>query len=276
MKRKITGVLILGSLIFAALPVFFSGPGIFALSLEDLVGPEQAGSLLAGEKPVLAQFKDPRFRLTPWHKDLRELIGKVHSELGPSVMVETLHVYKKPPEAQKPVMSAAEETSLFNEVLALSTLAGIQYFSATRGEMRTFYEISSVIDGPSSKKPLPDPVYSLPPAELTVYARQKDLTFGDNIYQYDFYFSPGSLIFIQQNLTALTAGIIPAVGRNKLRSAVAVLDAEDHLLVYAVSMAKAASIPGMNERVGNSFSNRVEAIIDWFSNQAGKAFAKAK
>jgi hypothetical protein len=190
-------------------------------------------------------------------------------------MVETLHIYRKPEAAQRIIWSAAEEANLYNEVLALSTLAGLQYFSATRGSMRTFYETSWVIDGPSTKRPVPDPVYPRPPAELILYARQKDLTFGDNIYQYDFYSVPGAIIFIQQNLTALTAGIIPAVGKNKLRSTVAVFDAGEYLLVYAASMAKAASLPGMNERVGNSFANRAEAIFNWFSSQADRAFGKA-
>jgi len=261
-------------LIFAALPGFFVVSGVYASNLEDLTGAEQASALLSGKKPLLAQFKDPQVRLAPTNYILKEILGKLQNELKPSVMVETLCIYEKPPGAEKPKMSAAEEAGLFNEVLALSTLAGIQYFSASRGVMRTFYESSSVIDGPVSKKPIPDPVYSRPPAELTIYARQKDLTFGDNTYQYNFYYSPGSLIFIQQNLSSLTAGIIPAVGKNKLRSVVAVLDAEDYLLVYAVSMAKAASLPGMNDRVGNSFSNRVEAIVHWFSDQAGKAFNK--
>ena len=275
MSGKITGIKILRCFIFAALMVFFSNPDASAMTLEDLAGPDHAKTLLAGEKPLLTQFKDPQFRLVPWHNVLRELLRTVHNELGPSVMVETLHLYKKPPEAEKPAMSAAEEASLFNEVLALSTLEGIEYFSATRGTMRTFYASSSVIDGPSSKKPVSDPKFSQPPAELTLYARQKDLTFGDNFYQYDFYYSKGYLIFIQQNLTALTAGIIPAVGRNKLRSVVAVLDADEYLLVYAASLAKAASVPGMNDRVGNSFSNRAEAIVRWFSNQADKAFKQA-
>ena len=269
MNRKIIRVF------FAALLFCFLAAGVSAMSLEDLLLPEQVKALLAGENPVITQFKDTKFRLAPWNLTLRELLRKVHAELDPSVMVETLNIYKKPPEAEQPDMSAAEEASLFNRVLALSTLAGIQYYSASRGEMRTLYETSSVIDGPSSKKAIGDPVYVRPPAELTVYSRQKDLTFGDNTYQYDFYYSPGALIFVQQNLTALTAGIIPAVGRNKLRSVVAVLDAEDCLLVYAVSMAKAASLPGMNERVGNSFYNRVEAIIHWFTNQADRAFKQA-
>ena len=270
MNRKIIWVLI-----FAALSGFLATPNIYASSLEDLVGPELASALLAGEKPLLAQFRDPRARLAPVNDVLSGILRKLHDELKPSVMVETLHIYKKPPDAEKPAMSAAEEAALFNEVLALSTLAGIQYFSASRGVMRTFYESSYVVEGPSSKKSVPDPVFSRPPAELTLYARQKDLTFGDNTYQYNFYYSPGSLIFIQQNLSSLTAGIIPAVGKNKLRSVVAVLDTKDCLLVYAVSMAKVASLPGMNDRVGNSFSNRVEAIVLWFSDQADKAFKKA-
>ena len=262
------------SLCFAAILVFFSATGVSALSLEDLIGDEHVKALLVGERPLLAQFKDPRLSLVPWNDSLRFLLRQVQNDLGPSVAVETLHLYKKPPETESPAMSTAEEARLFNEVLALSTLAGLQYFSATRGAMRTFYETSIVVDGPSTKKPVADPSFSRPPSELTVYARQKDLTFGDNVYKYDFYYQKGSIIFVQENLTALTAGIIPAVGRNKLRSVVAVLDAGEYLLVYAVSMAKAASLPGMNERVGNSFANRVEAIVHWFTNQADKAFGK--
>ena len=253
---------------------FHPGTAVFGLSLEELVSLKQADALAAGEKPALVQFTDPRPQLTPRNAALRGLIDKIYQDLGPSITVETLHLYKKPSIAEKSAWSAGEESELYNQILALSTLAGLQYFSASRGVMRTFYETSSVIDGPSTKMPLPDPVFSLPQEELTLYARQKDLTFGDNIYQYNFYRAPGAIIFIQENLTALTAGIIPAVGKNKLRSIVAVLDAEDNILIYAASMAKAASLPGMKERIGNSFANRAEAVIHWFSEQADKAFKK--
>ena len=253
---------------------FFPAAGVFGLNLEDLIGPEQISVLIAGERPVLAQFNNPRSQLTPRHEVLRGLIETMRQNLEPSVIVETLHLYEKPPEAERTAWSAEEEAVLYNEVLALSTLAGLQYFSASRGTMRTFYETSQVIDGPATKRPLPDPVYPRPLTELTIYARQKDSTFGDNIYQYDFYTVPGALIFVQENLTSLTAGIIPAVGKNNLRSAVAVLDAGDYLLVYAASMAKARTLPGMKERIGNSFSNRAEAILHWFSDQADKAFRR--
>jgi hypothetical protein len=137
--------------------------------------------------------------------------------------------------------------------------------------MRTFYEISTVIDGPDTKRPLSDPSYTTPPAELRIYARQKDLTFGDNIYQYTYYAYPGSLVFVQENLSTMNYGPIIVVRKNQLRSVVCVLDAGDSLLVYVASMAKAASFPGMNERAGRSFSNRAEAILAWFSRRADDA-----
>ena len=249
-------------------------PSVSALNLKDLVGGEKASALLAGEKPVYTQLNSPKPEFLPSHEILKNRIEAIRKDLDPGVMVETLHVYKKPGVGKS--WNADEQLKLYNSVLALSTLAGLQYYSASRGVMRTFYESSSVIDGPSSKKPLPDPVYPMPPAELTLYARQKDLTFGDNIYQYVYYSVPDAIIFIQENLTALNAGIIPAVGKNKLRSVVAVLDAEDCLLVYAASMAKAVSLPGMRERIGNSFANRAEALFRWFSDQADKAYRQVQ
>ena len=247
-------------------------PAVSALNLTDLVGGEKASSLLAGEKLVFTQLSSPKPVFLPGHDVLKNRVEAVRRALEPGVMVETLHVYKKPGEGKS--WNGDEKVKLYNSTIALSTLAGLQYYSASRGVMRTFYESSSVIDGPSSKKPLPDPVYPLPPAELTLYARQKDLTFGDNTYRYVYYSAPDAIIFVQENLTALSAGIIPAVGKNKLRSIVAVLDAEDYLLVYAASMAKAVSLPGIKERIGNSFANRAEAIFRWFSNQADKVFLR--
>ena len=262
-------------LIIAVVLGFCPGPNAACIDMENLAGTEQARALLAGEKPLLVQFNNPVPALAPKHEGLKRLIEALRRDLNPSVMVEALYLYKKPPEAEKGALTKEEEAGLFNSVVALSTLAGLQYYSASRGTMRTFYETSSRIDGPSTKKPLPDPGYTQPPAELTVYARQKDLTFGDNIYQYDYQIFPDAIVFTQQNLTTLTYGIIPAVGKNKLRSTVAILDAGDYLLVYAVSMAKAASLPGMKDRIGNSFANRAEAVINWFSGQADKALKKA-
>jgi L-lactate permease len=263
-------------LVLAAILALFSSPGLCGQSnsalIENLIGQEKAAALLAGEKLILSQFNEVQPRLIPQRSSLMTLVDTIRRDLEPSVMVETLFVYEKPGNAKKEAWSVEEETRLYNGVLALSTLAGLQYYSASRGTMRTFYETSSVIDGQSTKRPLSDPVYSRPPVRLTIIARQKDLTFGDNVYQYDYYSETGAFIFVQQNLTALSYGIIPAVGKNKLQSVAAVMDAGNYLLVYIASMSKVVSLPGMKEQIGNSFANRSEALFNWFSNQADKAF----
>ncbi|MDR2029773.1 MAG: hypothetical protein LBP93_09595 [Treponema sp.] len=252
-----------------------AGPG-FSATLEELLGPERAAELISRETLTGLQYKNPQPLLVPRNSFIRQLIGEAMEALGPSLFVESLSQYRKPAGAAAGTWSEAERTALYNGALALSTLEGIQYFSSSRNRMRTFYESSGVIDSPDTKRALADPVYGSPPAELTIYARQKDLTFGDNIYQYQYYARPDSLVFVQENLTVLNAGPIPVVGRNKLRSVVAVIDAGDCLLVYVASMAKAASFPGMNERAGRSFSTRAEAVLTWFSGQADNAFAAAR
>jgi hypothetical protein len=244
-------------------------PCVFSLSLEELVGLETANRLRSG--PVSeTQLGKPALKFLPALPDFRQFVSNSMTSLEPTLAVESLYLYKKPKSAA--VWNDTLQTKLFNQMTAISTLAGIEYFSATRNAMRTFYEYSSVIDSPSSKKPLPDPVFDKPPALYTLFARQKDLTFGDNIYRYEYKTAESALFFIQENMTSMSYGIIPAVGKNKLRSVLAVIDCGDSLLIYAVSMAKAASVPGMTDRIGNSFKNRADAVYKWFVSGTDKLF----
>jgi hypothetical protein len=244
-------------------------------ALAGLVGAERAAALIRGGTLSGLQNRDPRPALAPSNDFVKNISDEMIRSLKPSFFVENLSLYRKP-QVQARAWTDAERTALYNESLALSSLAGIRYYSASRKEMRTFYESSVVVAGSDGKNPLPDPVYAFPPSQLVVYARQKDLSFGDNVYRYQYHARSDSLVFIQENLTSMNYGIIPAVGKNKLRSMVAVFDAGEYLLIYVVSMAKAASLPGMGERVGSSFSTRTEAILKWFSGQADKAFAKTR
>jgi hypothetical protein len=261
------------------LPVIFAlmflwGTPLFPLSLEELIGSERAAELLEKGAVNRMEQKNPRLFLVPQYPSLQNIISKTFQELEPSVVVETLFLYKKPAGAAPAAWSGDERTALYNQLLALSTLAGIEYFSGSRGKMRIFYETSVVIDGPDTKNPQPDPRYTSPPEELQLYTRQKDLTFGDNIYQYYYSAEPDAFVFIQKNLSSMKYGPVRVIDKEKLRTVVAVLDAGDYLLVYNTSMAQAVSIPGMGRRVQDSFLNRAKAIFGWFSKQADKTFGK--
>lgn len=251
-------------------------PFVFSVPLENIV-PGQAAQLRStGDFIVETQTRNPSPKLLPLDSDLRQFLTVSIGSLNPNTMVESLYLYKKPENAQTDpgVWDNTQKAGLFNQLLALSTLTGIQYYSASRGAMRTFFEYSNVIDGPDTRYPIPDPVYSAPPDELSLYARQTDLTFGDNIYRYNYKTAKNGIFFVQENITELTYLRVPVIGKDNLRSIMAVFDCGDTLLFYIVSMARAVTVPGMGNRISNSFSNRAEAIMKWFTGRADLVFQK--
>ena len=251
--------------------VFFAVTGpAFPASLEELVGAERAATLRATAADtdslmLEVQLRDPVFRLLPSHAVVSGFVNSAKNDLNPGILAESLFVLKKTGSTD---LSEDQWAALFNTATAVSTLSGIQYFSASRGRMRTFYESSVVVDSPENRKPLADPVFSAMPQTLVLYARQKDLTFGDNTYRFEYHSGHDFMLFVQENITPMNVGIIPAIGRNSLRVAVAVIDAGDSLLIYAAAMTRAAAIPGMSGRIGSSLGNRLQAVLRWFSDKA--------
>ncbi|GHU49715.1 hypothetical protein FACS1894200_08650 [Spirochaetia bacterium] len=245
-----------------------------AIPLSDLLDEQTLFELRKGLPLSKVQFSTVKPLLAPQSRFLLDQITAIQTQLKPNTMAESLYLYNKPSTAQKGGWSEQERTKLYNQCTAISSLTGIQYFSVSRNAMRVFYEKSTVIDDPDKKRVLSDPVYSTPPAQMLLYARQEDLTFGSNIYRYDYLAQKDAFLFIQQNMTSLDIWFVTAVGKTKLRSILSVFDAGASLLVYVVSMADAFSLFGFEERIGSSFSNRAEAILSWFSTQADKAFAQ--
>jgi len=250
---------------------------VFSVSLEELIDQGMAASLRAAPDPITElQMKNPGPRLLPRHGELQRFVREAFRGLEPNILVETLSIYQRPKASRQTAnttgWSRDEQTGLFNQLLAISTLTGIKYYSESRKAMRIFYESSMVIEEPAKKKPLPDPSFSVCPDSLTLYARQKDLTFGDNIYRFEYHSGADIIFFSQENISSMNLGIIPAIGKNKFRTVMAVIDVGDSLLIYGAAMAKTASAPGLGDRIGSSFTNRVKAILKWFVGRADKVF----
>ncbi|MDR0323621.1 MAG: hypothetical protein LBI12_04145, partial [Treponema sp.] len=255
---------------FLLFTVFISVPCVFSIPLESLISTENAVRLRLNDAKIMeTQLRNPLPKLLPNNDDLRRFITMSMNTVNPNMMIETLYLYRKPEHSYTDSFDWDElqKAGLFNQMVSIGTLAGIQYYSASRGTMRTFFEYSQIIDGPNTKNPLPDPVFETPPARLSLFARQKDLTFGDNIYRYEYVTSDDMIFFVQENITSLSVTLLPAIGRGNLRTVLAVFDCGDLLLVYVVSIARTASVPGLGERISNSFSNRMEAIMKWFAGR---------
>ncbi|GBU29339.1 hypothetical protein R84B8_02903 [Treponema sp. R8-4-B8] len=258
--------------ILALIYIFSFAVSAFSIPLEGLTDRASQLHSLEQGRIIKAQLKNPAPELLPNHNYLRQYITGVMNQLNPNMLIEALYLYIKPShlKTDSSDWDERQKVKVYNQITAISTLTGIQYYSYSRGAMRTFYDYSSIIDSPTSKKPLSDPVFSQIPATLTVFARQKDLTFGDNIYRYDYENNRDSVFFTQENITSLNYGIIPVIGKGNLRSVMAVFDCGDTILIYAASMAKAAYLPGFSDKITASFNNRAQAVINWFSGRLDK------
>jgi hypothetical protein len=190
----------------------------------------------------------------------------------PSLVVEAVFALKRP----KPASAAAEQAelaSIYGILRSLGSLQGIEYYSASRQKVRTFYAESYIISGPEAKDKIADPkapTAGAIPAEETVYAFQRDLSFGANRYRYEYTSFPDAITLSSSNLTRMSYGIIPVAAPGELTTRLLVIQADDAILFYAASGAKA---PGLvSGKLEDSFANRAEALFRWFSAQ----FANAK
>ncbi|MDR2444574.1 MAG: hypothetical protein LBD44_01360 [Spirochaetaceae bacterium] len=232
-----------------------------------------AVELLQGKLLNDVQFGEVNPGLMPDNVELRSIFAESIASLTPSMLVESLFLYKKPASYHKAGWTGPEKTAVLNVLVSISTLSGIEYYSRSRGRMRTFYEESSVINDPRQKLIQDDPVF-LPeylPSKITLYARQKDLSFGDNVYRYDYFIRDGAIIFTQKNCNAISYGIVPLAAKEKLCVLSAVIDAGEYFLIYAASMTKAPPFSGLKKKAGDSFVSRAEALIKWFTLRMGGA-----
>jgi hypothetical protein len=248
-------------------------PSLFAApSIDALLSPALEAKLFSENLLTAAHFDDLTPLYAPLDARLFSAIEKIKAETDPGILIESLCYYKKPEGAS--LWSEENRTKLFNGITAISTLAGLKYYSPSRKKEYTFYETSNIIDSPDNKIKLPDPVWANGelPENFTLYTEQKDLTFGNNIYRFDFTVEEDAIFFYQRNLTTLYYGIFPVLGKKKLCSLVTLLDTDEAILIYMVSMADAVSFPGMKNRVAVSFSSRSRAVLDWFSSKADAVY----
>jgi hypothetical protein len=239
-----------------------SVPGGGDSAAAQLLPAEAAAQLAAKGKAVRSGTGLPAF--LPLHPASAAIRDAVVAE-KPSILVEAVFAL---PRARLPgaAARAAELASIYGILRSLGSLQGIEYYSASHKAMRTLYAESWIISGPESKARLIDPAPPLPgalPVAETLFAFQRDLSFGANTYRYDYAAFPGAVSVKSGNLTRMSYGIVPVMAPGGLATWLLVVQADDAILFYALS---GASAPGIFKgKLEDSFSNRAEALFRWFS-----------
>lgn len=168
--------------------------------------------------------------------------------------------------------AAATPRALYNITRAVSTLTGIEYYSSSRGRERIFYEDSYVVDSPQSKVRLSDPLLlaDMPiPVSDMQYLRQRDSSFGENVYRANYSYQNSITTLEIVNLTRMFYTIVPLVQPGQLRTLFAILPTAEGVIFYGVSLVElgVGGAFGLEERAANSFTNRLIAVSDWFADQ---------
>jgi len=132
--------------------IFLLAATLLAAGPADLRGlvPEDTAARLRSGVELRRVFKDrdglALFPDLPMRARERQRVD----DLEPTVGVEFLVLYKP--------AAAVDELAAYNALRSVSRLKGIEYFSATRGRMRVFFEDASFVDGPESSTRVPDPI----------------------------------------------------------------------------------------------------------------------
>lgn len=183
----------------------------------------------------------------------------------PNLLVEAVFFLER----TTPTVPAEETRAIYGLLRSFGSLEGIEYWSASRKTWRVFYAESYRIDGPETKRRLPDetPPAEVPPSE-ELFAFQRDLSFGANIYRYRLSSHEGGTILLEQtNLTRMNYGLMPMLGAEGLRTRLLVIPTREGIVFYAASVADAPSLPLIRTKLENSFSNRAAALFRWFSER---------
>lgn len=190
-----------------------------------------------------------------------DLVQRITSLVDPTscYFVENLYLYKKS-------HSFDLNTDKISRILrSLSSLEGIEYFSASKKNQRVLYEKSYSIISKNDKTKKKDNFEDNTDG-LRVFALQKDSTFGEYIYRYDYALSEKTVSLKSTNCEALKLGFITIIDQNNLQANLIVHDLQTHLLIYVFTQAQFLYLPGLEGKLNSSFSNRAEALYDWFIN----------
>lgn len=160
-----------------------------------------------------------------------------------------------------------QHLSIFRILQSVSTMEGIEYYSASREQMRIFYIESYTIRSAHDRNRIPDPLVSIVPERDELFAFQRDSSFGRNV-QHLIYYADGDAFLVQiENETRMFYSLIPLVGPHNLRISILIQPYDEGILFYGNLGVRVPGTFGMEEKARNSFRNRIIALYSWFSSQ---------
>ena len=195
-----------------------------------------------------------------FNSSLLSRIEEKSSIKNPLFTLEVLYFVKK---TQK-----AKGRDLSKILRSVSSLKGLKYYSPSRKKYRLLYKDSFVVEKREPKKGKIEYVKIQDPLDgamdgLSVLVSQEDLTFGKNIYKYDYFQDNYGMGLMVENVNSLYYSLFKAIDEKELNSYVIFHDIGDYLLIYASTKANFAKLYGLEKKIKNSFSSRLDALCSF-------------
>ncbi|MGP1440927.1 MAG: DUF6675 family protein [Treponema sp.] len=192
-----------------------------------------------------------------FNSNLLSRIEEKSSIKNPLFTLEVLYFVKK---TQK-----AKGRDLSKILRSVSSLKGLKYYSPSRKKYRLLYKDSFVLEKKETKKGKIEYVKASDPLSgtmdgLSVLVSQEDLTFGKNMYKYDYFQDNYGMGLMVENVNSLYYSLFKAISEKELNSYVIFHDVGDYLLIYASTKANFAKLYGLEKKINNSFSSRLDAL----------------
>ncbi|MFP4382909.1 MAG: DUF6675 family protein [Spirochaetia bacterium] len=191
----------------------------------------------------------------------RSLGDYIHSlgESEPNISIQYLFLI--------PLKKMYSNLEIYNALLSVSTMTGIEYFSHSRQRYRVFYHEVYPVEDLDRDTRIRDPQVSGNdlPGEKELYIYQHDSSFGKYYSKLQYLYDGKSFILSMENETSLRYKLIRVLKPGKLQIRIYIKPESGNLLLYAHCSAEAASLFGLASRIEKSLSNRLRAIADWFT-----------
>lgn len=196
---------------------------------------------------------------TPFSTEIRRQLR----QLSPNIGVETVYLFEAPNISPE----SSDMLDLYNLLRELSTIEGIEYYSASRERMRTFFKQFYAVDGPETQNPLPDrPVRTIPDEE-TLYAFQEDLTFGKNVSRIRYRYNKPFIALSIVNTEKMRYALVPLIQEEDMQMHLLIYVLDGHIMFYGNCAVSTIEFFGLVRKKKESFSNRIEAMYRWFRKQ---------
>ena len=180
---------------------------------------------------------------------------------GPTVAQEGFYLFPRP--------VGDVELGVYNALNAVSSMAGLQYYSLSQKKMDTLILESWRVVSPEAPQKLPDPTFSKVPPLQRAVVFQKDNRLGDGYTELVYQYQPGRLVLTMRNLGELKYGFLPLVGPQNLQMVFVVVPLADRVAVYAAMDVKTASLLGLEHAKDENFRNRMRALAGWLGTRIG-------